>query len=58
MGEWILVPRTRFGDDFLLRKYKENGCRQLVLLGAGMDARAFRGFRKEIRVLVTVMEPN
>jgi hypothetical protein len=49
MGEWILVPRTRFGNDFLLRKYKENDCRQLVLLGAGMDARAFRGFRKEIR---------
>jgi methyltransferase (TIGR00027 family) len=43
MGAWILVPRTRYGDDFLVRKYYE-GCRQLVLLGAGMDSRAFRTF--------------
>lgn len=43
MGEWILVPRTRYGDDFLVRKYYQ-GCRQLVLLGAGMDSRAFRTF--------------
>lgn len=41
MGSWIMVPRTRYGDDFL-RAYYERGCRQLVLLGAGMDARAFR----------------
>lgn len=45
MGSWIMVPRTRFGDDFLVKKYKE-GCRQLVLLGAGMDARAYRRFAK------------
>lgn len=44
MGDWILVPRTRFGDDFLVRKYSESKCRQLVLLGAGMDARAYRRF--------------
>jgi len=46
MGDWILVPRTRFGDDFLVRKYFQevNPCRQLVLLGAGMDTRAFRTF--------------
>jgi len=52
MGEWILVPRTRFGDDFLAEKYnkRENPCRQLVLLGAGMDARAFRLDLPELRV--------
>jgi len=46
MGDWILVPRTRFGDDFLVYKYFQelNPCRQLVLLGAGMDTRAFRQF--------------
>ena len=38
-----MVPRTRFGDDFLFTHYtkKRNACRQLVLLGAGMDARAY-----------------
>jgi methyltransferase (TIGR00027 family) len=41
MGGWIMVPRTRFGDD-LLRTYYDRGVRQLVLLGAGFDARAFR----------------
>merc|ERR1719215_613069 len=42
MGAWILVPRTAFGDELLWRFYTEKGCRQLVLLGAGVDARAFR----------------
>jgi methyltransferase (TIGR00027 family) len=41
MGEWIMVPRTRYGDDFL-REHYARGARQLVLLGAGMDARAYR----------------
>jgi len=41
MGSWIMVPRTRYGDDFL-RAHYDRGCRQLVLLGAGMDARAYR----------------
>ena len=41
MGSWIMVPRTRYGDDFL-REHYSRGCRQLVLLGAGMDARAYR----------------
>ena len=41
MGEWIMVPRTRFGDD-LLRHCYARGARQLVLLGAGFDARAYR----------------
>ena len=43
MGSWILVPRTRRGDDCLVEHYGR-GCRQLVLLGAGMDARAYRAF--------------
>ena len=41
MGSWIMVPRTRYGDDFL-RFHYARGCRQLVLLGAGFDARAYR----------------
>jgi len=42
MGEWIMVPRTRFGDDLARSAYANNGTRQLVMLGAGMDARAYR----------------
>ena len=41
MGDWIMVPRTRFGDDYL-REHYARGVRQLVLLGAGFDARAYR----------------
>ena len=41
MGSWIMVPRTRFGDDFLWEHYTR-GARQLVLLGAGFDARSYR----------------
>ena len=37
---WVRV-RTRFLDD-LLRDAAAGGCRQVVLLGAGLDARAFR----------------
>merc|ERR1711988_1447065 len=33
MGSWILVPRTRYGDDVLVERYREYGARQLVLLG-------------------------
>lgn len=44
MGSWILVPRTRYGDDFLVKRVQQYGAQQLVLLGAGMDARAFRSF--------------
>lgn len=50
MGDWILVPRTRFGDDHLRRQYQEQGVRQLVLLGAGMDARAWRMELPELHV--------
>lgn len=41
MGDWIMTPRTVFGDDLLRSRYAA-GVRQLVLLGAGMDARAYR----------------
>jgi methyltransferase (TIGR00027 family) len=37
-----VVVRTRFFDDFLLRASWGAGARQVVLLAAGMDARAFR----------------
>jgi methyltransferase (TIGR00027 family) len=37
---WIAV-RTRFLDDVLLSAVAD-GCRQIVILGAGLDARAFR----------------
>jgi methyltransferase (TIGR00027 family) len=37
-----LVIRTRFFDDFLLRVVREHPVRQVVLVGAGMDTRAFR----------------
>ncbi|QMU74171.1 SAM-dependent methyltransferase [Streptacidiphilus sp. P02-A3a] len=36
-----IVIRTRFLDDLLTRA-AEAGCRQVVLLGAGMDSRAYR----------------
>ncbi|MFE0812409.1 SAM-dependent methyltransferase [Streptomyces sp. NPDC058794] len=35
------VVRTRFFDDYLLAAAR-SGCRQVVLLGAGLDTRAFR----------------
>ncbi|MFF2846049.1 class I SAM-dependent methyltransferase [Streptomyces sp. NPDC058001] len=34
--------RTRVLDDFLLQSVHKGGARQVVLLGAGLDARAFR----------------
>lgn len=37
-----IVLRTRYFDDFLLRVATENGLRQIVLLGAGLDTRAYR----------------
>jgi methyltransferase (TIGR00027 family) len=36
-----IVVRTRFYDDFV-RSAAEAGCRQIVLVAAGLDARAFR----------------
>jgi methyltransferase (TIGR00027 family) len=37
-----IVLRTRFFDDFLQRITSQNGIRQVVLLAAGLDTRAFR----------------
>ncbi len=37
-----LVIRTKFFDDFLLRATREQEIRQVVVLAAGMDTRAFR----------------
>lgn len=42
LGVSLVIQRTRFMDDFLCAEYSRNGVRQCVLLGAGMDARAFR----------------
>jgi methyltransferase (TIGR00027 family) len=46
-GSWsgsglYVVIRTRFFDDFLLRSAWSGDLRQIVLVAAGMDARAFR----------------
>lgn len=38
----FLAIRTRFFDDWLQRLTRESPIRQVVLVGAGMDARAFR----------------
>ena len=40
LAAWI-TARTRFLDDLLLDACAQ-GCRQIVILGAGLDARAFR----------------
>ena len=37
-----IVLRTRYFDDFLQRVTSENDIRQVVLLGAGLDTRAYR----------------
>jgi methyltransferase (TIGR00027 family) len=37
-----IAIRTRFFDDFLERAVKESGARQVVLLAAGLDTRAYR----------------
>jgi methyltransferase (TIGR00027 family) len=37
-----LEVRTRYFDDWALDVVRDSGARQLVLLGAGMDTRAFR----------------
>jgi methyltransferase (TIGR00027 family) len=41
-GAITIVLRTRFFDDFLQRVTLQNGIRQVVLMAAGMDTRAFR----------------
>jgi methyltransferase (TIGR00027 family) len=40
-GEIWVVVRTRFFDEYLAAA-SASGCRQVVLVGAGLDARAFR----------------
>jgi methyltransferase (TIGR00027 family) len=40
LGSWVVV-RTRFLDELVLGACAR-GCRQVVILGAGLDARAFR----------------
>eukprot|EP00438_Fugacium_kawagutii_P035506 Skav219706 [mRNA] locus=scaffold2416:76881:79121:- [translate_table: standard] len=60
MGDWIMVPRTRFGDDLIIEHYWRSRdaqghagnapVRQLVMLGAGMDARAYRLRLPELKV--------
>lgn len=37
-----IVLRTRYFDDFLARITRQDGLRQIVLLAAGLDTRAFR----------------
>jgi len=37
-----MTLRTRYFDDFLLRVSDEDGLKQIVLMAAGLDARAFR----------------
>ena len=37
-----IVLRTRYFDDFLQRITRQSGIRQVVLLAAGLDTRAFR----------------
>src|SRR5690349_254888 len=37
-----IAVRTRFFDDALLEAVSNGGCRQVVVLGAGLDARAYR----------------
>eukprot|EP00746_Dinoflagellata_sp_MGD_P074873 gnl/MRDRNA2_/MRDRNA2_30186_c0_seq1.p1 gnl/MRDRNA2_/MRDRNA2_30186_c0~~gnl/MRDRNA2_/MRDRNA2_30186_c0_seq1.p1 ORF type:complete len:314 (+),score=62.37 gnl/MRDRNA2_/MRDRNA2_30186_c0_seq1:93-1034(+) len=58
MGGWILIPRTVYGDEVLRRGYVQNNCRQLVLLGAGMDARAWRLQFPELDVYEVDMQSN
>lgn len=58
MGSWIMVPRTVYGDAVLRKGYDENKCRQLVLLGAGMDARAWRLDFPELDVYEVDLKSN
>ena len=49
LADWVVV-RTRFLDDLVLDACARR-CRQVVILGAGLDARAFRlGWPDELRL--------
>ena len=41
-NEIVIAIRTKFFDDFLSRAVTEHQIRQVVLMAAGMDTRAFR----------------
>jgi methyltransferase (TIGR00027 family) len=52
-----IAVRTRFYDTYLLQAAAE-GCRQVVLLAAGLDARAYRlAFGKEVRLFELDLPP-
>ncbi|WP_344313146.1 SAM-dependent methyltransferase [Fodinicola feengrottensis] len=56
MGEYVSV-RTKFFDDYLLAATAA-GCRQVVLVAAGLDARAYRlDFPAGVRVFELDMPP-
>jgi methyltransferase (TIGR00027 family) len=53
-----MVLRTRFFDDFLLRVVTDEGVRQIVLMAAGLDTRAFRLRWPERTLLFEVDQPS
>ena len=46
-GTPLYVVRHRFFDDFLMQVLAESDIRQVALLAAGLDTRAFRGWVRE-----------
>lgn len=53
-----MVLRTRYFDDFLTRLAFQEGLRQFVLIGAGLDTRAFRLSWPEGTRLIELDQPN
>lgn len=54
----FVVIRTRFYDELLLHAAREEGIRQIVLLAAGMDARAYRLAWPEETTLFEIDQPG
>jgi len=56
---WAMLARTRFIDD-ALRRAVRNGAKQIVILGAGLDTRAyrFRELLQQCRVIEVDAEPT
>ena len=54
----FVVIRTRFFDDLLLHAAREEGIRQIVLLAAGMDTRAWRLAWPEETTLFEIDQPG
>lgn len=52
-----IVLRTRYFDDFLFRIALEHGIRQIVLVGAGLDTRAYRLKWPERTVVFEIDQP-